>query len=475
MLVVSLHSIRLTMARLCLSVVAWGLVAGGVAAQPLNVLLIVSDDQGWGDLGCYGNPVIQTPNLDRLASVSVRLTNFYAAWPGCTPSRASLLTGRYPQRHGLYDMIRNEAPDYGKKYTPAEYEVTFERIGGLDEREVLVSDLLRDAGYRCGMVGKWDFGMQRRFLPLSRGFHDFYGFVNSGIDYFTHERYGVPSMYRNFEADDRDRGEYATWLFEREAARFIRDNVDRPFFLYLAFNAPHSASSLDPQIRGAAQAPDDLRRRYSKSGEDGESRTRGQVNHLAAVTGMDQSIGRLLDLLAELQIDEQTAIIFLSDNGAGAHGNNGALRGYKGQVWEGGIRVPCIVHVPKLTPKGVESHALLTALEVAPTILSLAGVKPPDGLKFDGRDMTPVLAEVEPKIRERMFWRRRDLRAARLGHWKWVNAAGIETLFNLEEDRGECRNLIRQRPDKATELRDAFHCWQAEMDSAPPRGPFRDY
>jgi arylsulfatase A len=462
--------------RLGIAIVAWCGAAAAVAAagRPPNVLLIVSDDQGWGDLGCYGNPRVQTPNLDRLAAGGVRLTNFYVAWPACTPSRASLLTGRYPQRHGLYDMIRNEAPDYGKKYTPAEYAVTFERIAGLDEREALVSDLLSDAGYRCGMVGKWDLGMQRRFLPLSRGFHDFYGFVNTGIDYFTHERYGVPSMYRGFEPDATDRGEYATWLFEREAARFIRENAEKPFFLYLAFNAPHAASSLDPEVRGAAQAPRELQQLYQSDGA-GASITRGQLNHQAAINGMDQSIGRLLDLLTELDIDERTAVIFLSDNGASSKGSNGALRGHKGQVWEGGVRVPCIVRVPQVSPAGVECNALLTALEAAPTILALAGVQPPDGLTFDGVDMTPVLAGRRQQVRDRMFWQRRDQQAARVDRWKWVNVAGEETLFDLEADPGERRDLSGDRPEKVAELRAAFDRWQTEMDAAPPRGPFRDY
>jgi hypothetical protein len=153
-------------------------VACGVAVaaedRP-NILLIVSDDQGYNDLGCLGNG-IQTPTLDRLCREGTRLTNFYVAWPACTPSRGALLTGRYPQRNGLYDMIRNEAPDYGKRYDQAEYEVTFERIIGMDTREVLVAQLLKQAGYRTAVFGKWDGGSHRRFLPTSRGFDEFYGF-----------------------------------------------------------------------------------------------------------------------------------------------------------------------------------------------------------------------------------------------------------------------------------------------------------
>ncbi|MEL6110746.1 MAG: sulfatase-like hydrolase/transferase, partial [Planctomycetota bacterium] len=159
-----------------------------VLGEKPNILLIVSDDQGYNDLGQLGNGIL-TPTLDRIAREGTRLTDFYVAWPACTPSRGALLTGRYPQRNGIYDMIRNEAPDYGKKYNAAEYEVSFERIGGMDTREVLLPQMLQSAGYATGIYGKWDLGTLRRYLPTSRGFDDFYGFVNTGIDYFTHERY----------------------------------------------------------------------------------------------------------------------------------------------------------------------------------------------------------------------------------------------------------------------------------------------
>ena len=225
------------------------------ADTPPNIVLIVSDDQGYHDLKSFGSQQVIAPNLDRLAEEGVKLTNFYVTWPACTPSRGSLLTGRYPQRNGIYDMIRNEAPDYGHKYKPSEYDVTFERIGGMDVREQLLPALLKPAGYVSGIYGKWDLGVHRRFLPLARGFDDFYGFTNTGIDYFTHERYGVPSMYRNNQPTEADKGTYCTYLFQREAVRFVKENHDKPFFLYLPFNAPHSASNLDPRIRGVAQAP----------------------------------------------------------------------------------------------------------------------------------------------------------------------------------------------------------------------------
>ncbi len=281
-------------------------------ATPPNIVLIVSDDQGYRDVGCFGSEEVITPHLDRLAREGVRLTSFYVTWPACTPSRGSLLTGRYPQRHGVYDMIRNEAPDYGYRYPPEEYAVTFERIGGMDTREVLLPRMLSEAGYVSGIFGKWDLGSLKRFLPRARGFDTFYGFVNTGIDYFTHERYGVPSMYRDDQPTEADKGTYCTDLFRREAVGFLKQHHGQPFFLYLPFNAPHSASNLDPKIRSGPQATDAYRAMYPHlQAEAGDVRrdTRyadnalvrnkasRRLEYLASITAMDDAIGQVLEML----------------------------------------------------------------------------------------------------------------------------------------------------------------------------------
>ena len=170
---------------------------GDEAGSRPNILMIVTDDQGYSDLGCFGGAVIRTPNLDRLAAGGVRLTSFYVSWPACTPSRGSILTGRYPQRNGLYDMIRNDVTDYGRRMDEFEYAISPEMTLGLDLREVTVAQVMKTAGYATGVIGKWDSGRARRFLPRQRGFDSFYGFANTGIDYWTHERYGVPSLFRD--------------------------------------------------------------------------------------------------------------------------------------------------------------------------------------------------------------------------------------------------------------------------------------
>ncbi len=222
-----------------------------------NILLIVSDDQGYADAACLGGKGLITPHLDRLAAEGVRLTEFYVTWPACTPSRGSILTGRYPQRNGLYDMIRNNEVDFGYQYDEAGYAVSPEMTLGLDVREVTIAQVLRGAGYATGVVGKWDSGRARRFLPLQRGFDFFYGFANTGIDYWTHQRYGIPSLFRGNERIE-DKG-YATDLFEREALAFLRASQGRPWFLYFAPNAPHAASSLTDR---GVQAQDKYLRMY---------------------------------------------------------------------------------------------------------------------------------------------------------------------------------------------------------------------
>jgi len=456
---------------LAMMVLAGG-VSMGAEDRPPNVVVIVSDDQGYNDLGAAGSTEVITPHLDRLAEQGTRLTSFYVAWPACTPSRAALLTGRYPQRNGTYDMIRNDRVDDGHLYSPEEYEFSPERILGTDTREIFISEILSDAGYRCGVFGKWDGGQLRRFLPLQRGFHDFYGFCNTGIDYFTHERYGVPSMQSGNELTTEDKGTYATTLFEQHAAEFIETHHEKPFFLYVPFNAPHSASSLDPEVRGTVQATPEYLAMYPEGKNRREQRRRG---YMAAITQMDASIGKLMDLLDKYEIADNTLVIFFSDNGGGGLADNSPLRGTKAMMFEGGNRVPAIIRWPGKVPAGEVSDAFLTAMEIFPTLCAATGVSPPDKVDLDGFDMLAVLrGEIESPRRE-MFWERRNDRAARVGDWKWVESARGGGLFNLKDDIAEMHDLSEQHPEKLKELKDRFAAWKLAMDQAEPRGPFRDY
>ena len=456
-----------------------------------NILLIVSDDQGYNDLGLLGNGII-TPALDRLAREGTRLTNFYVAWPACTPSRASLLTGRYPQRNGVSDMIRNEAPDYGHRYTPEEYAVTFERIGGMDTREVTLADALKPAGYASGVFGKWDLGSLRRYLPTSRGFDDFYGFVNTGIDYYTHERYGVPSMFRGATPTESDKGTYCTYLFEREAMRFLDARAKGgPFFLYLPFNAPHGSSSLDPAIRTTVQAPEEFKQMYPPVENETREVERYRYaspatiatqaarrrDYRAAVTCMDASIGKILDRLERAGILDDTIVIFFSDNGGSGGADNTPLRGHKGQTWEGGVRVPCVVRWPNGgVPRGAVNDVFLTSLELFPSLLDAAGANRPPNVTLDGHNWWPAVRGEGPSPREEMFWKRKDLIGARVGKWKWVvMGGGRGGLFDLETDPGERNDLSTERPEVLKMVQGRYANWRREMDAAEPRGPFRDF
>jgi arylsulfatase A-like enzyme len=453
------------------------------AADRPNILLIVSDDQGWPDLGCIGLKAIQTPNLDKLAKEGVRLTSYYVTWPACTPSRGSILTGRHPQRNGLYDMVRNDMVNYGHRYTEREYGTSPEMTLGLDPRETTLGDVLRKAGYRCGMVGKWDMGQARRYLPLQRGFDFFYGHGNNGIDYYTHERYGVHSMFSGNERTKTDQGTYATDLFNREALRFIRGDVspkpergtDQPWFLYLCFNAPHGASSFgadenNPRSRSGVQAPDEYVAKYSDA-----KLSDNLKRYYAAVTCLDAAIGEILRLIDEQGQTNNTLIIFQSDNGGSGNGGNAPLRGAKSTLWEGGLRVPFVARWPGQIPPGRVSDEFLTTLEIMPTLAFAAGAKTPDGVILDGYDMLPTLAGQAPSPRQEMYWEFRGQKAARIGNYKWIDSDRASGLYDLATDIGESKDLTANHPALAGDIASRWTAWQKQMDQAEPRGPFRDY
>lgn len=445
--------------------------------QP-NVVFIISDDQGYPDLGCIGTKPLITPNLDKLAAEGVRGTSFYVTWPACTPSRGSVLTGRYPQRNGLYDMVRNDMVNYGHKFSLEEYEVSPEMTLGLDVREITIGDMLKKAGYATGCVGKWDMGQAKRFLPLQRGFDFFYGHGNNGIDYYTHERYGVPSLFRGNVRTEEDKGNYVTDVFRREALKFVGEHAGKqPFFLYLAFNAPHGASSFgegtiegEKKVVEGVQAPEKYVAMYR-----GKVKDERLARYCGAVTCMDEAVGALMDAVQKTGQQDNTIFLFMSDNGGSGNGGNAPLKGSKGTMWEGGLRVPFIMCWPGKLPAGKVSDEFLTSLELVPTLLAATGTKALDDVKLDGFDMLPVLRGEAKSPRKEMFWQRRGDKAARFEHWKWLESAKGQGLYDLSADLGEKHDLSTEKPEIAQMMRERFAQWRTEMDASEPRGPFRDY
>lgn len=445
-----------------------------LSAAPPNIVLIISDDQGYPDLGCIGTKPIQTPNLDRLAKEGTRATNFYVTWPACTPSRGSILTGRYPQRNGLYDMVRNDMVNYGHRFTEEEYAVSPEMTLGLDPKEITIAEMLRSVGYVNGVVGKWDMGQAKRYLPLQRGFDFFYGHGNNGIDYYTHERYGIPSLFRGNERTNEDKGTYSTDVFGREALSFLHKNLgEKPVFLYMAFNAPHGASTLAEDNGGkkpGVQVPEAYAKRYLDVVKDEKL-----AYYYGAVTRMDEVIGDVLNALDHAGQSENTIVLFLSDNGGSGNGGNEPLQGSKGSMFEGGLRVPFLIRWPGRVPAGKITEEFLTTLEIVPTLLSAAGSQAPPDVVLDGFDMLPILRDNQPSPRTEMFWQRRNDRAARVGNWKWVESQKGKGLFDLATDISESRDLSMENPDIVDRLQSRFAAWRKEMDQTEPRGPFRDF
>lgn len=279
-------------------------------------------------------------------------------------------------------------------------------------------------------------------------------------------------MYRRNAPTSKDKGQYTTDLFERETLRFIDENKTDPFFVYLSYNAPHGASSLDRGIRGFVQAPGKCLDQYpSPDGLAAERRHK----FMAAVTCMDSSIGRVLDRIDEHGLHQDTIVIFVSDNGAGGGGDSGPLRGRKGQMFEGGVRVPFLMRWPGKIEPGSVSDEFLTALEVFPTLVEAAGASLPEGVQFDGFDMLPVLQGQAESARESMFWERQGEYGGRVGRWKLVNSRRGSGLFDLTEDVAESRDLAKALPDVLRRVRGAYRDWAQQMADAEPRGPFKDY
>ena len=402
------------------------------AADVANIVLLVSDDQGYADISCYPHPAeVSTPNLDRLAAEGARMTNGYASCPVCAPTRAGLLTGRYQQRFGFYTAADSRA--------------------GLPRSETTLPELLREAGYATGVFGKWHLGFRPGYRPLERGFDTFYGFLgHGGHDYFdlsiTDE---IRSIYRDRKPIE-DSG-YLTRNITREAIEFITANRERPFFAYVPYNAVHNP----------IQAPEEYIRRFS--GPDPKRNT-----YLAMLAIMDEGVGEILDTLDSLGLSQDTLVIFFSDNGGarGTRASNGALRGFKHSVYEGGIRVPFLLRWPARIPAGTVSDDPVISVDAFATSLAAAGIALPADRVIDSRDILPSVAgSLERPLHEALFWNWIDKDSARgwavrKGRWKLLADKGGLELYDLEADSSETRNLASEEPAVVRGILEAYESWE---------------
>lgn len=428
-----------------------------VARQP-NIVLILADDLGYSDLGFNGCDDIPTPNLDVLAASGVRFDQGYVSASVCGPSRAGLLTGRYQQKFGCGE----NPPEEGWPDNPRCPDA------GVPLTEQMLGELLKPAGYRTGIIGKWHMGMAHDLRPNQRQFDYFYGFLNGAHSFIKAEKAWQPNpalwpIFKNNEPLDYEG--YLTDTFSDEAVGFIEREKDHPFFLYLSYNAPHAPwQSPDNVAHKVAHIDDDYRRTYA-----------------GMVVSMDDGIGRVLQALKDNGVLQNTMVVFLSDNGApkNSAASSDPLRGNKGDTYEGGTRVPFLMSWPGTLEAGTVYEHPISALDLAPTFVTLAGA-PKARNGFDGVDLMPFLkGEKEGRPHENLFFRRDNDYALRVKDWKLAwndgnpNGTSQVELFDLSTDPNETADLSKTYPEKTEQLQQQFDTWDSEMpDNAWWGGPW---
>ena len=425
-------------------------------AAPSNILIITADNLGYGDLRTY-NPKssIKTPHLDRLAERGARLTSFYTASPTCTVSRACLLTGRIPQRHGLISQLGGVKGNYGV---------------GLDQREILIPQMLKNAPtpYVTGCFGKWNIGFAKGSRPTERGFDEFVGHASGNLDYYHHNYRERHDLYQGIEELHRE-GEYSTEIFAEAAIDFIQrhSRSTRPWFCYVPFNAPHfpTAGNKRPGQPNIWQAPDWAFRAIGLSPDETDPRKR----YAAVVHALDKAIGDVLEALDDSGTAGNTFVFFMSDNGAfrlnrkGLDvGINEPLRQGGVTCWEGGLRVVAMACLPGRIQEGTLIDEPLWSPDIMQACAKLSGAQLPPSIVLDGKDPLPVLADGAKSQHQSFFFVYGPHAALRKGDWKIVRESPNRPwqLFNLAEDLSETTNLSKQHPQRISDLAETFETWQ---------------
>ena len=456
-------------AAVLLLVCAASLVSGcgdaaktAAAPQARNVVVILADDLGVADVSAYVPDRIPTPNIDRIAQGGVRFDAGYATAAMCSPSRAGLLTGRYQNRFGF-------------EYNAGSDERVEAEGLGLDVGERTIADLLRAAGLYTGIIGKWHQGSRPEFAPTARGFDEFFGFYAGSTNFIEPDLPGVING-ENIERRDgasfwkqilREPGrqvvnnadKYLTEEFTREALEFLDRNRDRPFFLYLAYNAPHTPLQTTQKY-------------YDRFPQIADERLR---IYAAMVSALDDGVGAVLDRLDALGLADDTLVVLLSDNGCAAYANlcDCSLRGGKLTLLEGGTRIPYLMRWPRGLSAGEVYAQPVTSLDVLPTALRAVGATVPEEPRRDGVDLAPfVRGTAKGAPHETLYWRSEPLLAVRQGQWKlWESRDGaFSYLFDLASDPGEQNDLAASQPDRVRRLREDFDAWSADL-AAPAWDP----
>lgn len=439
--------------------------AGQTAERPPNIVVILIDDLGWKDLGCYGSDYYRTPNIDRLADQGVRFTDGYAACAVCSPTRAALLTGKYPARLMLTEWLPSGRWDPKSKLRSGRF------LRALPLEEITLPEALHEAGYRSCIVGKWHLGGEPFNTAIHHGFDvaiaaNDHG--NPGDYFFPYEgSWKIPTTKLKATwrvIDGGEPGEYLTDRLTDEAIGFMEQNREKPFFLYLSHYAVHTPLQAKKEMVGKYEAVPEPERQ-------------GKPVYAAMIESVDESVGRVMTSLEDLGLAEDTLVIFTSDNGGFAGATNHApLRGNKGAYYEGGIRVPFIVRWPGVAKAGQVSQVPVISTDLYPTCLAAAGLPPHPAQHRDGLDLRPVLEGGESLDRDALFWHYPHYNShpssvpssvIRAGDWKLIETfdpEGIE-LYHLGSDLSETTNLAEREPEKVKELRARLESWRDEVDA----------
>ncbi len=427
-------------------------------ARKPNIIFVLADDLGYGDLGCYGRQDIKTPVIDRVAAEGVRFTQYYANGPECSPTRTAFLTGRYQHRVGGLECAIGTG-NVGRYDDAIRLRETHDL--GLPVEETSIARMLKDAGYATAITGKWHLGYEPKFAPHLHGFdHSFYC-IGGGMDYFHY--LDTVAGYNLFLNGNPIRREgYFTDLATDEAIKFIDTHADEPFFLYVPYTAPHSPF----------QGPDDYR--PDPLPLDSPLWKQGQAPpdvYVAMIEHMDKCIGRILKVLDDKGLTQDTVVIFSSDNGGTGSARNAPLSKIKGSTFEGGIRVPAVARWPGVIPKGVVSEQVCITMDFSASIVRIAGATVPHGRELDGLDILKLVETGRPPRKRTLFWRGRrgdrTWRAVRDGDLKYIRRTDggrtEEYLFDLKEDVGEIRSLLEERPEEVRRLKAMLADWEKQV------------